>query len=173
MNYWIFVCSKAMDSLTPKQVFEQRMKDKFWGISEKAPLGQKVHRGDQVVFYVSRPEGAVFAGSALLASDSHSLSVDEQEKLLQDPAPLPAEHGVWFESTEIWDSGRPVKALVPSLQFVKNKDNWQAYFQGGIRQIDEDDFASITNGPVPPPQQPATDGDFVLEAHLEDFIEHN
>ena len=44
----------------------------------------------------------------------------------------------------IWSTPKPAEKLIPRLGFIKDKESWYAYFQGGIHQIDEDDYKAIT-----------------------------
>ena len=59
------------------------MRDQFWGLGARTPNRKNIRKGDQVVFYVARPESA-FVGTARLASDCFELSAEEQSKLSHD-----------------------------------------------------------------------------------------
>jgi hypothetical protein len=91
-----------------------------------------------------------------------------------------ADYGVKLENIELFDSPRLVKEIVPSLKFIENKENWNTYFQGGIRQLSEDDFLAIVGWrSLSLSEQSKTDdsiiseSQFALEAHLEEFIDKN
>jgi restriction system protein len=69
---------------------------------------------------------------------------------------------------------------VPTLDFIVNKENWGAYFQGGVREITEADYRTIVeNRRATLDETPRTedvilsDSQFALEAHLEEFIDKN
>lgn len=182
MNYWAFtVTEKKLDggTLHAEDIFKQRTSDKFWGLGERTPNRRSLRRGDRVVFYVGWPL-MTFAATATLASDSFSLS-DEQKDLYGHGVPFyRADYGVQLENLEFFDSPRPVKELVPSLKFIENKENWYVYFQGGIRQLSEDDFLAIIGWrSLPLTESRNTDdtivseSQFALEAHLEEFIDRN
>jgi hypothetical protein len=71
-----------------------------------------------------------------------------------------------------------VKDLAPSLSFIENTLNWGAYFQGGVRQLSEEDFRIVaeeyknpSEGTAKPPEASISESQFALEAHLEEFIE--
>src|SRR5207244_10508269 len=83
-----------------------------------------------------------FAASATLASDSFALS-DEQKGKYWHGKVYETEYGVLLENVRPWETTRPVKNLVASLKFIENKENWFAYFQGGVRQFSEDDYRTI------------------------------
>lgn len=78
MNNWIFVVTNQKDDdqpLTARQIYETRMKDKFWGLGERTPNRKNLESGDRVVFYLGIPE-IVFAGIAVLASSSFKLTTE-------------------------------------------------------------------------------------------------
>ncbi len=182
MKYWLFtVVQKKTDSgiLAPDEVLKQRLTDKFWGLGERTPNRRYLQKGDRVVFYVGIPF-VTFAASATLATDSFALSEDQKEKYSHGKAFYRNDYGVMLEDIQYWETPRPVKDLIPSLKFIKNKENWGAYFQGGVRQLSEDDFQAITeNRKVISPESAKTEdaiiseSEFALEAHLEEFIDKN
>jgi RecB family endonuclease NucS len=88
--------------------------------------------------------------------------------------------GVILDDIQLWDTPRLVKDLIPSLKFIENKENWGAYFQGGVRQLSEDDFRTITENRTSTAVQISktedaiiSESQFALEAHLEEFIDKN
>lgn len=181
MNYWIFVAAPQAndgESYTARQIYERRMQDGFWGLGPRTPHRKNVRQGDQIVFYVGRPESA-FAGTARLASDSFALSAEEQTRLSRGSTVFTAEFGVWLDTVATWPTSHPVASLAQSLAFIENPAQWWAYLQGGIRQITEGDYGRIVSGfvEVAPAAQTsetlAAQGLFALEAHLEEFIAHN
>ncbi|HKP73692.1 MAG TPA: endonuclease NucS domain-containing protein, partial [Pyrinomonadaceae bacterium] len=146
---------------------------------ERTPNRRNIRQGDRIVFYVGWPL-IIFAATATLASDSFSLS--EEQKDIYDHGQIfyRADYGVHLENIEMFDNPRPVKELVPSLNFIENKENWYTYFQGGIRQLSEDDFLTIVGWRSLSFTEPSKTDDaiisesqFALEAHLEEFIDKN
>jgi hypothetical protein len=181
MNYWIFTVAPRVtdsESLTARQIYEQRMKDQFWGLGERTPHRKSVRKGDQVVFYIARPESA-FSGVARLASDSFQLSPAQKESFSHGSEFFTADYGVSLEAIDVWETTRPVSELAVHLDLIENPVQWWAYFQGGIRQISESDYSKIVGGFTgsanirPNIDEIAAQGLFALEAHLEEFIEHN
>jgi restriction system protein len=66
------------------------------------------------------------------------------------------------------------------MKFIENKENWGAYFQGGVRQLSEDDFRVIAEGIKLTSSEVnrtedtiVSESQFALEAHLEEFIDKN
>jgi hypothetical protein len=182
MNYWIFtVTTHKVDgeTLTGDEIFRQRTADKFWGLGEKTPNRSSLRKADRVVYYVGLPS-KVFAGCAVLGSDSWKLSEEQRERVSHGKKFYRAEYGVQLEQIETWDKPRSVETVVPYLKFIENKEFWYAYLQGGVRQISEEDFRTITLGPQVGdlPKQPAQENlesaaEFALETHLEEFMDQN
>jgi hypothetical protein len=181
MNYWIFTVapfSSDSESYTARQIYERRMKDGFWGLGERTPHRRNIRKGDYIVFYIARPESA-FGGIARLASDSFHLSQEQSQKLSHGSQFFTAEYGVYLESIDIWETTHPVVELATNLDFIENPAQWWVYLQGGIRQISESDYSKIVSGftgsaaAKSAVDEVAAQGLFALEAHLEEFIEHN
>ena len=76
-----------------------------------------------------------------------------------------------------WSTAHRVADLAFDLDLIKDPTQWWAYLQGGIRQISENDYNTITLGS--PKSSPRTSQEhksktlFALDAHLEDFIAQN
>jgi predicted RNA-binding protein len=182
MNYWLFtVTEKKLEGLEAEDIFNQRISDKFWGLGERTPNRRSLRQGDRIVFYVGWPR-MIFAATATLASDSFSLS-DEQKAIYGHGKTFyRADYGVQLENIELFDTPRLVKEIVQSLKFIENKENWFTYFQGGVRQLSEDDFLTIAGwrhclipgtGPSKTDDAIISESQFALEAHLEEFIDNN
>lgn len=84
-----------------------------------------------------------------------------------------------LEAVQMWEVPRSVEDVVARLTFIENKDHWHASVQGGVRQISEADYHTIGEHRVVPPGAPGSEdtivskSQFVLEAHLEEFIDKN
>jgi hypothetical protein len=181
MSYWFFtVTQKKIDDeiITAEEILKQRLVDGFWGLGERTPNRRYLQKGDQIVFYLGLPVMA-FAASATLASESFALSDEHKAKYWHSKV-YEAEYGVLLENIQLWEIARSVKDLVASLKFIENKENWFAYFQGGVRQISEEDYRTIIeNRKVAAVETIRTEdaiiseSQFALEAHLEEFIDKN
>src|SRR5687768_10817660 len=148
MNYWIFTTTERKNEegvYKPRDIYSTRMQDGFWGLGEGTPNRKKVHKGDKVVFYVGIPE-MVFAGIATLGSDSFELSYKQREKYGHRTKFYSSVYGVILENIEKWSQPKSVKELTSYLSFIDNKPYWGTYFQGGIRQIPEEDYRLIVEG---------------------------
>jgi hypothetical protein len=182
MKHWIFiVTTHTVDGeiLTSDEIFRQRMADKFWGLGEETRNRGSIRKGDQVVFYVGLPS-KIFAGSAVLSTDSWKLSEEERDQVSHGKKFYRAEYGARLEHIQIWDKPRRAESVAPYLKFIEKKEFWGTYLQGGIRPIPEEDFRTLTLGPeiTDLPKQATQEdlqnaSEFALEAHLEDFIDKN
>ena len=182
MNYWLFTVTEKKvngETLRAEDIFKQRTSDKFWGLGERTPNRRSIRRGDRIVFYVGWPL-MIFAATATLASDSFSLADEQKDVYGHGKTFYRADYGVQLENIELFDSPRLVKEVVPALKFIENKENWNTYFQGGVRQLSEDDFITIIGWrSLPFTESSKTDetiiseSQFALEAHLEEFIDKN
>ncbi|GAI15597.1 unnamed protein product [marine sediment metagenome] len=135
MNYWIFIVTeKKIDDKTYKaeEIFNQRMKDKFWGIGEKTPNRIFLKKGDKIIYYIGLPK-IVFAGTSTLASNCFKLDNSDKEKYCYREEVYKTDYGVLLDEIDIWDDPKSVKELVPELKFIENKEYWYSYFQGGVR----------------------------------------
>ena len=175
MNYWIFIVTeKKIDNKTYKaeEIFNQRMKDKFWGIGEKTPNRVFLKKGDKIVFYIGLPK-IVFAGTSTLASNCFKLDNSDKEKYCHREEVYKTDYGVLLNEIDIWDNSKLVKELVPELKFIENKEYWYSYFQGGVRSITEEDFKILIGKRVIMPEDIESQTEFALETHLEEFIYQN
>jgi predicted RNA-binding protein len=174
MSNWIFVVTSQGPNHTGRDIYRLRMEDQFWGLGERTPNRRNLKEGDRVVFYVGLPE-KVFAGTAQLASDSYRLTAEEASRYSHGRPHLKDEYGVRLSDIESWEEPRPVEPLAPALDFIENEPYWYSYFQGGVREITDDDYLTIVHGiDVEPDEDVITsEARFALELHLEEFIYNN
>jgi len=134
MNFWLVVTS-------PKNFRKDRevLGFKLQGLPIRCRNQvKKMHIGDKVVYYIVglRRFGAIATITGDYNEDYTKIWIDDDEMW---PARRPSEPEIVLQDNELID----VKKLVPSLSFIKIKDNWGAFFQGSIHQIPEDDFRLI------------------------------
>lgn len=178
MNYWIFTVTDHDEyGLTSQDVLTQRLNDAFWGLGERTANRNSLEKGDRVVFYMGTPIKS-FAATATLTTAAFKLTESQQSELSHNLEFYRAPFGVRLENSERWQQMRQIDGLIPALDFIKNKRSWGAYFQGGIRGIDEKDYRTITQKDIvvaqnPPPVDIDDQAEFALENHLEDFLDQN
>jgi hypothetical protein len=141
-GYWIFVViDQPKHGLTAREIFTIRMKDNFWGLNNKTTYRSNVLIGDRIIFSIGAKE---FVGSATLDSTSFKLSEEEKSQLSHNNEFLRAEYGANLRDIEIWTEPRPVEKFLDRLSFIHRKEQFPAYFQGGIKRITKEDFELIT-----------------------------
>jgi hypothetical protein len=180
MSYWIFsVTTHKSEGETYKaeDVFRQRMADGFWGLGEKTPNRKYLNAGDKVVYYIGWPD-KYFGGTAILASSSFALNPSQIKQFSHGKKYYTTDFGVSLKEINIWPKTKPVDELLPQLKFIENKEFWGAYLQGGVRQIEEDDFKLITGEKTLVEQikgssEIENQNEFAMEMHLEEFIYKN
>jgi predicted RNA-binding protein len=182
MRYWIFtVTGQKADgrNYSSEEIFKQRMQDKFWGIGEKTPNKTHLRKGDKVVFYIGIPTKA-FGGTATLASDLFELDERQKAELAHGREMYTTDEGVFLEDIETWRMPKPVEELLDNLNFIENKPYWGSYFQGGVREIVEEDYLSIIGEreislieKLALAKDIERQTEFALETHLEEFIYSN
>lgn len=124
MSCWIFVINDT------DEAFAKRMRDGKWPIYAHTPNRKKIDVGDSVVFYKAGIGGQKFLGSAKISSDIEKTGIDFSLDLTD---------------IVVWDKGLDVAQLLGKLKFVKNKEHWRSYFQGGVKPLGEDDYTKIVN----------------------------
>ncbi len=182
MKYWIFTVTGQKDgniNWSPTDIYETRMNDLFWGIGKNTPNRRNISSGDKVVFYLGSPITA-FSGTAVLSTDSFKLSDTQKKKFHHSSNIFSSEYGVELREIVKWSNLKPVGELIPLLNFIENKQFWYSHFQGGIRQITEEDYTIITDGinrtlleRISTTKDLENQAEFALEAHLEEFIYYN
>lgn len=182
MNYWVFIVTQQKDNgriVQGRQILETRLADAFWGLGERTPNRKKLAAGDRIVFYEGNPTKS-FMASATLDSGAFNLTFEEQQRYSHGRELYIAEYGVRLANIDLYETPIPAERLVDSLAFIENKEYWYSYFQGGIREIFDRDYISITRArPTSLTEQIKGETDlqssseFALEAHLEEFIYQN
>lgn len=182
MNYWIFTVTghkDGRDIYKPEEIFSLRMKDQFWGIGEKTPNRNNIKKGDKVVYYLGLPIKG-FCGVATLASSSFELNEKHKEKFGHGKNFYKPPYGVLLEEVETWNKPKHAETLIPLLSFIENKEYWFSYFQGGVRQISEEDYQVIIGERetsliehIATTKDIESQTEFALETHLEEFIYQN
>lgn len=161
--------------LMAKDIYSTRMRDRFWGIGERTPNRKRLRNGDKVVFYIGGQEGPYFVGRCALASDVLPLQGEKKVSMGHGIGFYQVSQGVDLADIEVWKEPRPLNSeLVKKLDFISNKDQYWAHFQGGVIAISEDDFETIINpSRVEQSKEIESQAEFVLEKFLHEFIVTN
>lgn len=182
MNYWIFTVTSQKvsgENYPAEEIFSQRMRDHFWGIGIKTPNRKNLTKKDKVVYYIGLPH-KVFGGIATLASSCFKLNDHQKKEYGHGKQLSTTDYGVFLEEIDIWGEPKPVEDIVPHLTFIENKEYWFTYFQGGVRQITEEDYKTIISKretslveKIITSKDLESQSEFALETHLEEFLHKN
>jgi len=131
-QYWIFV-SVPFSDFNRGTIFDMIEKIKMsrrWPIGKKTFHKKELSKGDRILFYQAGEEGKKFVGSGELFSNLH---VDEENIL----------DFVAVGNIKLWQRHIPIRELLDSLSFIKDKKHWGLYLQGGVIKISEGDYNTI------------------------------
>jgi hypothetical protein len=142
-NQWLFIVTdRPEENLTAEQILETRMNDKFWGLNSGTPLRTVLRKDDKVIFSHGAKE---FLGTAILDSDSFELTEEEKNLYSHGQDLFTTEFGIKLKDIDIWNEQKSVRQYLHLLSFVKKKEQYPAYFQGGIKRISKEEYNKITN----------------------------
>ena len=139
-NHWIFIVKKEKfedQIIEGIDIYKNLMKEKRWGFGERTANIKNLLPNDKVVFYLAGVENPRFLGTAALASEIYPLKSPLKDTFYD------ADFAIKIKNIEEWKQSKLAANLIKKLDFVKNKKNWGAYFQGGVRSIPVEDFTKI------------------------------
>lgn len=140
-NYWIFIVTDRPElGVSADEIYRTRMSDKFWGLNKATPFRKFIKKGDRVLFCHGAKK---FIGNATLDSDSFELDEEERAKFSHGAGFYTTEYGVRLTDIDTWQIPKEVIGLLDVLPFIKKKEQYHSYFQGGIRQISEQEYDVI------------------------------
>jgi MoxR-like ATPase len=145
-NHWIFVVTDH-HKLSTEEIYNTRMKDRFWGLNKGTPHRKNLKKGDKVIF----AQGAKrFLGTALLDSDPFELMDTDKEALSHGIEFYNTQYGVRLCGIVTWRDQKKVENYVNSLSFIHDPRQYSVYFQGGIKKISISDYDTVVNADESP-----------------------
>ena len=140
-NYLIFVSSDGKK--TGLDIFNERIEENKWPIYNKTPQLQNVKEGKNVLFYIAgagdKRQSFVANGKIKNVIENRTTVIDDNQEFKQ------VLFYVEFENMKIFDQEINIKDHMDNLNFIKNKDKYGLYFQGGICKINKQSYEYITN----------------------------
>ena len=140
-NYLIFISSDGKRS--GFDIFNERVQENKWPIYNKTPQLKNVKEGKNIVFYIAGDgeKRQSFIGSAKIKSiiDNKNTTVDTNQEFKQ------VLFHVEFKELRIFDKDIKIKDHINNLDFIKNKQKYGLYFQGGICKINQISYNYILN----------------------------
>jgi predicted RNA-binding protein with PUA-like domain len=124
------------------------MRNRFWGIGEKAKNINKLKKGDKAVFYLGDSGQKRFFGTATINS-----------KFLNEKLAQIRGHdfsGVELVNIEPWDEPKPLDKMEKKLKMTADKSDYRQCLRGSIREIEKEDYVVIVGmeNSVEPVQKP-------------------
>lgn len=131
VNYWLCVTNETNWSIVREK--------KIWGIPKRYKwLIGRVGQGDFLVFYVSPKRiTGIFKATSQPFQDEEKIFNSEGF----DREVFP--HRVRLEPVIIAKEAIPFDSLVPKLQFILSKKNWQGYLRRAMIAIPKEDYYLI------------------------------
>ena len=123
MQHWIFVMTGTVYD------FNKRIDGGKWPIYTLTRRRKDLKPGDKIVFYLAGLHNMKLLGTAKISSKLH---VDKVHDFTVD-----------ISDVAIWKKPKPMKELVSSLGFIKNKSNWGLSIQGGVVSLPPQDYETI------------------------------
>ena len=140
-NYLILVSSDGKK--TGLEILRDRINKNRWPIYDKTPQLLNVEAGKNVIFYIagSGEKKQCFVGTARIKKKIYTendISDPNQEfrKVL---------FYIKFENFKFFTKSIQIKDHIEKLDFIKNKEKYGLYFQGGVCKIDENSHNYIIN----------------------------
>ena len=140
-DYLILVSSDGKK--TGLEIFNDRIEKNKWPIYDKTPQLLNVKAGKNVIFYIagSGEKKQSFIGTAkikgkITTEDGMSDPNQEFRKVL---------FYIEFENFKFFNKSIQIKDHIEKLNFIKNKEKYGLYFQGGVCKIDERSHNYIIN----------------------------
>lgn len=155
-NCYLFVVSGERDSASgrrtlARELLQRRLAVGRWPLNARTPHQRDLVPGDEIVFYVAGadPERSCFVATGVVTgprvesercNDRGASWIGlARHRLFDVPVSLKT----------LFAKPLEVAPLIPSLAFVKNKERWGTYFQGGVRRIPRADFERIIRAAQP------------------------
>lgn len=130
-HHWIFVSTpySEFNSGAIRGIIKASKQPTKWAIGRRTVHRNRIAVGDKVLFYQAG-EVKGFVGMGEIASALQKHKEGFFDFLL-------------VKDIVLWKRPVLVKDILCSLSFIKNKERWGAYFQGGVRMIGTYDYDSI------------------------------
>ena len=134
MTYWLCV--------TNEENWEVIKRNNIWGVPKaRRKTLQKVEKGDKLVIYLKeeRIEGELRPSRIVAVYEVSSKPFEDASRTLLGEYP----YRVRIKPIKIFKKPVEFRPLIPKLNFIKNKQNWNAYVRVCMKEIPEEDFEKI------------------------------
>ena len=124
MQKWIFTITEDENEL------KKRINEKEWPIFERTRNRAHLSKGDKIVIY----HGGRFGTASLVGTFviSSGLKVTGFHTFV-----------LGMSDAQMWKNQVKIKDILHDLKYIKRKDNWGIYFQGGVTRLPDEDYKTI------------------------------
>ncbi len=124
-------------------IFRNRVTNGFWVVNKRNPNFKSLKEGGRAILYLGGKEGKIFLGRCLITSQPLVLTPELRHHVRTQPSAT-FEHYIRIGQVELWEA-KPLLCIVDKLKFIRDKQRWMNYLQGGLRKIPEEDYLTIAN----------------------------
>ena len=140
-DYLVFISSdgakNAMD------IFGERINTNMWPIYDKTPQIINLKEDKKVIFYIA---GNTTNSQHFIASATIDKIIENAESIIDPNQSLRlVKFYINFKDFLKFDKNVSVRENMDDLTFIKNKEKYGLYFQGGICKIDQTSYNYIIN----------------------------
>jgi len=120
---WIFTAKVSLEDI------KKRLDEKKWLIFDTTRNKGRIKKDDRILVYHAGEGRQKFIASFTL--DSEIIRKGEFDYYVE------------LKDEKIWRKFVPIKPMIQSLSFVKNKNFWGTALQNGVIEISKEDYNSI------------------------------
>jgi hypothetical protein len=144
-NYWVFVIvdHKGRGAPNAAEIFENRVRKRFWALNPKAAHAKKLQQGDRVVLCMAGKYSRGFAGQAVLDSGIRKITSREREHLRGLPS-KGFSHSVRFKRVKPFKQIRCLGDYRGKVPFI-NGAKHPRLPQGSIIKIDRSQYQKLAH----------------------------
>jgi len=144
-NYWVFVVvdHKGRGAPNAAEIFENRVRKRFWALNPKGAHAKKLQEGDKVVLCMAGKYSRGLAGQAILGSSLRKITAKQREQLHGLPS-RGFSHCVRFKRVKPFKQIRCLGDYRGKVSFI-NGAKHPRLPQGSIIKIDRSHYHKLAH----------------------------
>ena len=140
-EYLIFISSDGVKDAM--DIFDERIKSNLWPIYNKTQQIINLKEGKKIIFYIA---GNTKNSQHFIASATIDKIIENSESIIDPNQSLRmVKFYIKFKNFFKFNKNVSVRENIDDLTFIKNKEKYGLYFQGGICKIDKISYSYILN----------------------------
>ena len=150
MNYFYLICNDGYDVANSDQlesafdISMKRLEEKKWPLYRNTPGIQKIKNESHFLIYLA---GINKYSQHFVASFTTDKIIEDcdmhYDNFNQSYQKSVIKKYIKIKEIKIFEQPFSVKSKINELDFIKNKDKYGLYFQGGLKSITEQEFKKI------------------------------